>query len=584
MMTVHPEPKRRVLRHLVTVLAFVALAAPGCGDDAEPTTPTGPEPFGPAPRVDILLNVDNSRGMADKQEVLAAAIDDLVMPLLNPPCVDGGGAVVTVPETPYDGCPDGSSRLHARIADLHIGVISSSIGSGGGNACLRNETSPTVDDRGHLLARSNADAADDLPTYAGKGFLVWDPRGEASPPGEGIAGLLTASLRNMVVGVGQRGCGYEAPLESWYRFLVDPAPYETLAVVDGVATPQGVDQVLLQQRADFVRPDSILLVLSLSDENDCSFKEFGQFWYGGQISQNGAAYHLPRARQECGVDPNDPCCKSCGSPPGECPEDPMCDVPLSDDEDNVNIRCFDQRRRYGIDFLYPVDRYIAALSAPTIEDRAGQLVPNPLFAGGQRDAGSVIHAGIVGVPWQLVARDPYALAAGFRTAAELAPVWPAIVGDPALYVAPADPHMRESIAPRPGLPDATTPLADPIHGHDFVSVVPGSELQYACIFDIPVARDCAAVANGCECEPYGDVAPTAPICAANPSDGGRNTLQVRAKANPSLRQLAVLRGLGDRGVVASVCPAQLVDPGAPDYGYRPAAAAVVDRMRLLIQP
>jgi hypothetical protein len=30
----------------------------------------------------------------------------------------------------------------------------------------------------------------------------------------------------MVVGAGQIGCGYEAQLESWYRFLVDPTPAE----------------------------------------------------------------------------------------------------------------------------------------------------------------------------------------------------------------------------------------------------------------------------------------------------------------------------------------------------------------------
>jgi len=67
------------------------------------------------------------------------------------------------------------------------------------------------------------------------------------PPGEttlgdpgGITGLLPG-VRVMVLGAGQTGCGYESQLESWYRFLVDPDPYQSISIdVNGLAAPTGV--------------------------------------------------------------------------------------------------------------------------------------------------------------------------------------------------------------------------------------------------------------------------------------------------------------------------------------------------------
>jgi hypothetical protein len=41
----------------------------------------------------------------------------------------------------------------------------------------------------------------------------------------------------------------------------------------------------------------------------------------------------------------------------------------------------------------------------------------------------------------------------------------------------------------------------------------------------------------------------------------------------------VLRGLGEQGIVGSVCPAQLEDVGRADFGYRPAIGAIVERLK-----
>ena len=66
---------------------------------------------------------------------------------------------------------------------------------------------------------------------------------------------------------------------------------------------------------------------------------------------------MPRARKECVLHPDDPCCKSCGQDPGECAPDPSCQDPdgqlsfYDAEEDGINLRCWDQKRRFGIDVI-----------------------------------------------------------------------------------------------------------------------------------------------------------------------------------------------------------------------------------------
>ncbi|MFS8071704.1 MAG: hypothetical protein ACMG6S_35490, partial [Byssovorax sp.] len=382
------------------------------------STSSGPGAAPKVDKVDILVSIDNSRSMADKQAILALALGDLVQSLTNPACVDGQGN--TAPQQPassQDACPAGTVREFAPLLDIHVGIVSSSLGGHGGNACpvpapgaaCTNEVNPSNDDKSHLLARADVCAAATLPTYQNQGFLAWDPEQTLTPPGDANPSDFTMKFRDMVLGVGQLGCGYESQMESWYRFLADPEPSQTITVVANKATAMGVDAALLQQRAKFLRPDSLLAILMLSDEDDCSVKE-GSYFY---LASNTAP--LPRARQECEFNPNDPCCKSCALAQGNCPDDAICKAkPFLDPvtEDTSNLRCFDQKRRFGIDFLYPVDRYTQALTSPLVPNRAGDLVPNPIFSDLDptdnvttvRDPGLVVIAGIVGVPWQDIAR------------------------------------------------------------------------------------------------------------------------------------------------------------------------------------
>ncbi len=562
-------------------------------------------PPGVASKIDLLLMIDNSRSMADKQEILGAAVPDLVQRLANPPCVNSNGAPgPTQPMSPLEACPPGTSRVVAPVLDIHIGVISSSLGGHGSDACsvtndvqsCSGQPNPSNNDAGHLISRQGACSGVSIPTYQAEGFLAWDPAHKLMPAGESNAGDLNGapglipSFRDLVVGLGQVGCGYESQLESWYRFLVDPSPYQDITIVAGKATPSGLDNLLLEQRANFLRPSSLLAIVMLTDENDCSIKESGQFYYAAQQQNpqdNKKKFHLPRARKECATNPDDPCCKSCGQAAGNCPADDLCKTSptLSDSEDDINLRCFDQKRRFGIDFLYPIERYTSALTSPTVPDLQGDMVPNPIFSDLSpgdadstiRDSKLVVLAGIVGVPWQSIARDPSDVTKGFRNATEMTAKgvngvsgWDLVLGDPASHVAPKDPHMIESVKPRSGLPGpGSAPNADPINGHEYT--IANNDLQYACVFALTTPRDCSAGnVTSCDCSPNTDN----PLC-----DPMNKNIQVRAKSYPGLRELSLLKSVGSQGVVASVCAAQVTAPTQPDYGYRPAMAAIAAALK-----
>src|SRR6185436_6530948 len=107
----------------------------------------------------------------------------------------------------------------------------------------------------------------------GSGFLVWDPRTGTDRPmpdphqplsmHETDAATFVADFQTHVRAADQRGCGYEASLEAWYRFLIDPEPIASVTN-DGTFSVRGqVNQVVLDQRKAFMRPDSLLAIVML---------------------------------------------------------------------------------------------------------------------------------------------------------------------------------------------------------------------------------------------------------------------------------------------------------------------------------
>jgi hypothetical protein len=173
--------------------------------------------------VDILVVVDNSMSMAEEQANLAANFPLLIQSLLNPPDSDG------------DTLPD-----HEPLRDLHIGVVSTDMGTGGYS--VETCSDPIDGDNGELQHSPNpsvsgCEAA--YPTYLSYA-------GE-EPDITEIDRLATGF--GCIATLGIDGCGFEQQLKAAAKALIDHR--------DGV-------------NAGFLRPDSILFVLFMTDEEDCS--------------------------------------------------------------------------------------------------------------------------------------------------------------------------------------------------------------------------------------------------------------------------------------------------------------------------
>jgi hypothetical protein len=549
-------------------------------DAGEEEPDPDPEPLGPATSVDVVFVVDNTLENGPAQRILAQTIPYFVDRLVFPRCVNGYGVIV---DSPGAGKPCGVGvRDFAPVRDLRIAVVSSSLGGHGADSCspASSTFNPEQNDRGLPLRRGPQGGT--VPTYDGLGFLAWDPDAALEPPGEANQQAFTQRVRDLVAGAGLRGCGFNATLEAFHRFLVEPSPPASIDVENDVAVPKGTDQAVLDARAAFLRPDSLVLVVALTSRDDCSIRDGGRFYLAAQASLGGAPFHLPKPRSECLTNPDDPCCASCGqAPPTGCGPSANCDgLPLSPEEDRLALRCFDQKRRFGIDFLYPIERYVSALRDEEIADIRGEIHDNPLFVAGRRPS-RVLFAAIAGVPWQDIARQLNEPAGGYVPATEMD--WSRILGSDG--EPPADPLMIPSLGPREGEhpltgdalapPDATSPADNPINGHEHA--LPDRP-QYACIYPLPDPLSCTG--GLCECLP--GATDTNPICQA--LDGTYAAVQRYGAATPATRPLALVRDLGPQGILGSICAATTSATGAPGFGFKPSVDAIMRRLRHDLAP
>jgi hypothetical protein len=340
-----------------------------------------------------------------------------------------------------------------------------------------------------------------------------------------------------VGGAGIWGCGIESQLESWYRFLIQPDPYAGLVAPSNPGNPnpvqmwQGVDTQILRQRKDFLRPDSLVAIVVLSDEND---SEIDVRSLGGQgYYFMRASFTPPHSTSACATNPGDQNCKSCSVSPS----DPACTgssptgAPYptysqpSDWGYDLNLRHVHMKAKYGVDPQYPIGRYVNGLQSPVVPDRFGEYqdqsgnpvtnymgrndCTNPLFAAslpdgsdlspgaicnqplGLRTKGLVFYAVIGGVPNQLLHFDPNS-----KVNSELSDAdWVRILGKgpasmqatlgPSYDYTGIDPHMIEDYRDRTTVnypfaidTSMTGPLAsssaaptasDPVNGREWVT-------------------------------------------------------------------------------------------------------------------
>jgi len=593
-------------------------------------------------KIDLLFMIDNSISMSDKQAILRAAVPDLVSRLVNPICVDAQGNQFPAPPEGAMTCPDGQTQEFNPIKNINIGIVSSSLGDVGANVACPVEGfskyKPDQIDMAHLMGSLTRGRGTGANT---QGFLEWRVGAGIANPTD--LSTFNLNFQKMVTSVGEDGCGWEASLESWYRFLVDPVPYKQLArvqcrgstsaannCVQPATGPDNrilLDDTLLEQRDAFLRDDSLVAIIMLTDENDCSAQVGNQTWVVFNIEDTRPMF---KGSSACATDPNNKCCYSCPlTPPAGCAVDPACSSDaanvnrLSPELDGQNLRCYQQKRRFGVDFLYPTQRYVNALTQFQLCWNAldlstegcadADLRDNPLFTGGRLPS-LVFLGGIIGVPWQAIQADKDAngrpIAANnlrFKTYKELTAdrVWDQILGSPGVAwraasgslpevtgspgIPPTMPQMVESPQfPRPGIT-----VGNAINGRDYdttqgtatqTGAAPrADDLQYACIFPLGDARrNCAMLdPNTDNCDCYQGVLDR-PLCEETPGVSQAGTTQYWAKAYPGLRELQVLKDFGEKStnsIVASICARNVTKNTDPDFGYRPAIAAIVDRLK-----
>ena len=179
-------------------------------------------------KVDILFVIDNSNSMSQEQEILANQIEVMAKALISP----------TEPGAPA-------------VQDLHIGIVSTDMGTGGYR--IQTCDNPNNGDNGVLQNAGRLDGCD--PVYSApdcdRAECPWlvhstefpdDGSDPSNPPIWNDFGCIAT--------LGTGGCGFEQQLESSYQAILN--------------TEAG------RPNEGFLRNDSLLAIIYVTDEDDCS--------------------------------------------------------------------------------------------------------------------------------------------------------------------------------------------------------------------------------------------------------------------------------------------------------------------------
>ena len=191
-----------------------------------------------ADRVDLLFVIDGSASMEEEQDALARELPRWIRAL-------GTG----------DANEDGTPDFHA-LRSMHLGVISSDLGGGGGAGC------DGVGDGGVLRDEGRPPSC--MPTYPARVFRFgFEPSVDPT--------VLAAEV-GCVADLGTSRCGVEQPLEAMLLALSPAAPNDTVASTFVPVAFEGGPGRGDGENAGFLRADSILSVVVITDEDDCSHR------------------------------------------------------------------------------------------------------------------------------------------------------------------------------------------------------------------------------------------------------------------------------------------------------------------------
>jgi hypothetical protein len=207
------------MKHLALV---ASLAVVGCGGAHNADTPDLATVGPPAQhdKVDVLFMVDNSNSTSVIQTELRAAFPTFLKAI------------------------DEAAATHP--ASYHFGVVSSDVG-----AALNTTDCKPGGDGGRLHVAPDPKATGAPAACAsftlggGVSYIDYD---QINGTSNIVGGIDVPTAFNCISSVGGAGCGFEAPLESTYLALHADIP----------------------ENAGFLRDDALLVVLYVTDEDDCS--------------------------------------------------------------------------------------------------------------------------------------------------------------------------------------------------------------------------------------------------------------------------------------------------------------------------
>jgi hypothetical protein len=206
-------------------------------------------------KVDLLFMVDNSGSMREEQANLITEIPRLVRILAS-----------------GDSDGDGMQNFPP-VNSLHVGIVSSDMGSG--NQMNVRTCTPGLGDDGILRARSASATAPCMATYPSGTFEFMNGQNTDA----------FAATVGCVAAIGTTGCGFEQQLESPLKALTpsNPEPWTRA----GYTPPRFYDAASgLPNRLaghgtgannGFIRQNSALAVVLVTDEEDCSVSDYAIF-------------------------------------------------------------------------------------------------------------------------------------------------------------------------------------------------------------------------------------------------------------------------------------------------------------------
>jgi len=219
----------------------------GCGDahtlptdSAVPTDATSDaatrECAGPTGELDLLLVIENAGNLLPVQYSLTRQFPRMIDSLVSGELRDADGTLL---------------RMGTPVTSLHLGVVDSDMGSGGFD--LPTCADSNFGDDGILRSASPVGAPECAPSYPT--FL--DFRTDTGDPA-----TLASDATCLALGVGTDGCGIEQHLDAMLKAITpssSPLTFQQHSAGHG-------DHL----NAGFLRADSVLAVILLAEEDDCS--------------------------------------------------------------------------------------------------------------------------------------------------------------------------------------------------------------------------------------------------------------------------------------------------------------------------